>query len=356
MMITFTGDLFLGNSGITIHPQILSIINESELVASNFESVLANDRLKRRADKYSNLQYTNKSIENYHSLIRTNKLYSLANNHIHDLGVVGLADTTNNLSNIHGVSCFGVVSLSEVRKPHIVSLDKKRIAFLAVSTEEPEVNSILAQENAIGVLDYNDPSICGIIKSTKEVVDYVVVLPHWGLEYINYPAPMIRDKAKKWIECGADIVIGHHPHVIQGSEEYMGKMIYYSLGNYIFPEFYNKVGVLKKWQKENCHSMLLKVSFSDKISIKEVGLFYDTKKHELHPSIKSIEMLKEYSLILDNRTYNKKQYYGYYQEKLYRKLKHDLSIYQRFKKIVWAKRKNKSNLMYFCGRIKKKLF
>lgn len=74
----------------------------------------------------------------------------------------------------------------------------------------------------------------------KEQNNFVVLLPHWGIEYKRFPNEKQKLLAHEWIDLGADMVIGAHPHVIQTVEEYKGKPIFYSLGNFIFDQYFSK--------------------------------------------------------------------------------------------------------------------
>ena len=73
-----------------------------------------------------------------------------------------------------------------------------------------------------------------VIAQAKEEVDYLFVLPHDGIEYIDIPLPETIARYHDFIEWGADAVIGTHPHCPQGWETYNGKPIFYSLGNFLF--------------------------------------------------------------------------------------------------------------------------
>jgi poly-gamma-glutamate synthesis protein (capsule biosynthesis protein) len=79
------------------------------------------------------------------------------------------------------------------------------------------------------------------IKNIRAQVDIVVFCPHWGTEFkIGDPGQKIRAEAYKLIDAGADLIVGGHPHVVQDSETYKGKKIYYSLGNFIFDQYFQK--------------------------------------------------------------------------------------------------------------------
>lgn len=69
--------------------------------------------------------------------------------------------------------------------------------------------------------------------------DYIVVYAHWGAEYVEEPPAYVRATARQFVDAGADLVVGAHPHVIQPSETYRGARIYYSLGNFVFDQYWD---------------------------------------------------------------------------------------------------------------------
>ena len=75
---------------------------------------------------------------------------------------------------------------------------------------------------------------------TKDTNLYVIVTPHWGTEYTSSPDDFQKQTAHQLIEAGADLIIGHHPHVVQAIEEYQGKLIFYSLGNFVFDMYFSQ--------------------------------------------------------------------------------------------------------------------
>ena len=90
------------------------------------------------------------------------------------------------------------------------------------------------------------------IRKLREQCDYLVVYVHWGIERKETPEDYQRSLGKQYIDAGADVVIGSHPHVLQGVEYYKGKPIVYSLGNFIFGSSIPKTALLKvQWDGEN---------------------------------------------------------------------------------------------------------
>jgi len=91
-----------------------------------------------------------------------------------------------------------------------------------------------AKHNQPGTTPANIKKLTQIVKELKQDNFFVIIMPHWNYEYVYFPAPDNRRFAKKLIDSGADIIVGSHPHIIQGYESYKNKYIFYSLGNFIF--------------------------------------------------------------------------------------------------------------------------
>ncbi|MFF2481551.1 CapA family protein [Paenibacillus sp. NPDC058071] len=159
---------------------------------------------------------------------------SLANNHTLDQGVEGLLDTMGHLDEA-GIAHMGAGNNDkEAYKPVIREVRGVKIAYIGLSRVVPKV-SWKADKNNPGVAEtYDVTRAIAAIKDAKERADIVAVMVHWGVEKADKPEKYQRDDARAYIDAGADLVIGSHPHVLQGFETYKGKWIAYSLGNFIF--------------------------------------------------------------------------------------------------------------------------
>jgi gamma-polyglutamate biosynthesis protein CapA len=173
---------------------------------------------------------------------------SLANNHIMQHGRKAIEETIN-------------------------ALNKKEIKYVGIEIPESSIyNQALFEINGISIcfLGYNlrpqqyfiDPPlyvegtferIKNDIEKQRKNANITVISLHWGDEFINRPSPEQIELAHRIIDCGADIILGHHPHILQGVEKYKGKIIAYSLGNFIFD----------MWQKRLRESMILKIEITD---------------------------------------------------------------------------------------------
>jgi poly-gamma-glutamate capsule biosynthesis protein CapA/YwtB (metallophosphatase superfamily) len=161
-------------------------------------------------------------------------LMTLGNNHMLDYGIIGLKDTLKEMNNAGILTVGAGLTSEEAYRPEIINKNGIRVAFVGASRVIPEP-SWAAGKNKPGVAVTYDPKpvLTSIAKADREA-DLVVVLVHWGEEQSEIPNEDQRRLAYHYIDAGADLVIGSHPHVLQGVEWYKGKAIAYSLGNFIF--------------------------------------------------------------------------------------------------------------------------
>jgi poly-gamma-glutamate capsule biosynthesis protein CapA/YwtB (metallophosphatase superfamily) len=160
-------------------------------------------------------------------------IVNLANNHIYDFGRDGLFDTMMYLDSL-GVQHTGAGrTAEEAHRGVIHDIRGVRLGFLGYygGGEAPA-----AWGKNPGVADRNIAAISRDIKRMRreDSVQFIVVNFHWGVEKAQYPQPPQVSFARAVIDAGADAVIGHHPHVLQGIERYRNGVIVYSLGNFIF--------------------------------------------------------------------------------------------------------------------------
>lgn len=160
------------------------------------------------------------------------QLVTLANNHSMDFGAQALADTLKNLEGA-GIAWIGAgPDLAEARKMALYTIKGKKIAFLGYSLTQP--SEFFAGQQRPGTVPGYEKLVVADVASARRQADYVIVSFHWGKEGSDAPQTYQRSTAHKAIEAGADVIIGHHPHVLQGVERYKGGIIFYSLGNFAF--------------------------------------------------------------------------------------------------------------------------
>ena len=158
-------------------------------------------------------------------------IVSIANNHIFDYGKQGLFDTISYLDSAGVLHVGAGRDRTEAYRPVILNVRGKRVAFLAYygGGESPG-----AGERSPGVARRDLSRVTDGIAAVRANADYIVVNFHWGTEKADRPDRGQIEFAHAVIEAGADAVIGHHPHVLQGIERYKNGIVVYSLGNFIF--------------------------------------------------------------------------------------------------------------------------
>lgn len=164
-------------------------------------------------------------------------LVKLANNHVYDYGKEAFMDTLSTLENA-GILYMGAGrNLEEAMEPVYIELDGKKIAFVSASRAEKYKMTPQATEDSPGILRCYDPELfLQVIAEADANADIVVAYVHWGTEYSYVLEDAQLTTGKEYLDAGADVIIGAHPHCLQGMEYYDGKPIVYSLGNYWFNE------------------------------------------------------------------------------------------------------------------------
>jgi poly-gamma-glutamate capsule biosynthesis protein CapA/YwtB (metallophosphatase superfamily) len=159
---------------------------------------------------------------------------SLANNHTLDYGWQGLSDTMDFLDDAKLQHAGSGNDDKEAFAPAYIESKGMTVGFVSVTRVVPDV-SWKADRIHPGVAEaYSPDRAVASIKEAKQNADVVVVMVHWGVERMDTPAAHQTDLAHRFVDAGADLVIGSHPHVLQGFEAYKGKWIAYSLGNFVF--------------------------------------------------------------------------------------------------------------------------
>ncbi|MFA9465138.1 MAG: CapA family protein [Velocimicrobium sp.] len=191
--------------------QVYSILSNDDLTLANLEGTLTTNT--KRADK----QYAFKGLPSYVSILKAGSIeaVNLANNHTHDYGFVGFEDTQSILkkSQVH----FCGAGHPSIQKVKGVNVGLIGINTLPLSTDTIK-NEITRQINICHIKD----------------VDLIIISFHWGEEGSYIPNKKQQTLGHFAIDEGADLVLGHHPHVMQSIETYNGKFIVYSLGNFCF--------------------------------------------------------------------------------------------------------------------------
>jgi len=181
---------------------------------------------------------------------------SLANNHSFDFGSEGYKNTTETLK-ANNMTPFGHPTIFSTSSVTFINTGTQNISFVALHTlyvrpTREQIDSVISWAN-----DHSD---------------YTIVYIHWGNEYELNQSVTQRQLAKTLIEAGTDLIVGHHPHVVQGIEKIDNSLVFYSLGNLIFDQYFNE---------QVRSGLIIKLNFSDNLDIELVPV--DTKRTLAQP-------------------------------------------------------------------------
>ena len=213
----------------------------SEFAFSNRGSAMAGKQYTFRANPKNVSIYNDMGVD----------MVTLANNHVYDYGQNAFYDTLSTLKN-NKLPYIGAGSnKKEAESAYYLVINGYKISFLNATRAEKYIMTPEAKTNSPGVFRcYDTTRLKQRIKEEKEISDYVVVIVHWGKETYHTLEQVQLSSGKEYIDSGADMVVGHHAHVLQGVEFYKGKLIAYNLGNFIFNGHTVDTGILK-WELNN---------------------------------------------------------------------------------------------------------
>lgn len=173
-------------------------------------------------------------------------IVTMANNHVFDYGLAAFTETTNLLDASNIVRVGAGMDATEACHPLVKDVNGIRLAIVNFSEGE----DLTAAGDGPGVFGWEVEHVAAMVAELKTRVHAVVVICHCGVEYIPFPPPYVADAFQRIADAGADLIIGHHPHVPQGIQVYNNVPICYSLGNFVFYQetdlLFRKVGYLVK--------------------------------------------------------------------------------------------------------------
>jgi hypothetical protein len=211
--LVFAGDYY---------PDAPFVVNErsrESIVVANLETVIGETASKRTLKAYTVVL----GDEAYKHVSESGvAAFNIANNHVYDAGHQTFDSMITRLRDMSHIQFFG--------------LHDKPYAEFLLGSYRCAIIGCLERCRARGPRLFPSEHVGSLIRSIRGDFDRIYVTPHWGKasEFAYYPAPSQRRLAKEWLDCGADGVFGHHPHVIQGRERLDCKEVFYSLGNYQF--------------------------------------------------------------------------------------------------------------------------
>ena len=202
-------------------------LSRHDLVFGNLEGVLSSENFNKYKLSSCPMRGLPEAAE---SLTKAGfTILSLANNHIMQHGRKAVVETYDLLKE-KNIACCGLNGVTGQSLPNGVFERKGvKIGFMAYNAH--------SQQYFIDDPVYKRFELHAVIedlKKHKKSVDVIIVSLHWGDEFVSVPSPTQQDIAHELIDAGADVILGHHPHVVQGIEKYQTGLIFYSLGNFVF--------------------------------------------------------------------------------------------------------------------------
>src|SRR5216683_650831 len=205
---------------------VLPLLRRAPIVLGNLEGPLAEKARKQQR----NFSYrVDASLAGSLSRAGIN-VVTLANNHLQDCGPSGVLETLDALSNANVFALGAGTNERTAHEPVILQAGAMRIGLLGYYWNRRTAATADRPGSAMDPPEFLEANIRGLRKYT----DRIVVTFHWGVPYEREPSPEDRAKAYFAVRCGADAVVGHHPHIVQPFEIYRGCPIFYSVGKFAF--------------------------------------------------------------------------------------------------------------------------
>lgn len=228
--IFFAGDVLISRScniDTVFDKTVCDFIRKHDSACCNFEGAIALDGMKpiRKVGPPVRQDVCSTDI-----LSRAGfNILNFANNHIMDYGELGLENTENNTKQ------FGIIGASteskKIYQVYIEDIRNKKIGYISVAENG---FGCATSDTYAGYAWMHWNGLNELIRNARNKVDVLIINCHAGAEHWRHPLPELRKLYRSWVNMGADIIIGHHPHIVQGWEKYQKGFIFYSLGNFYF--------------------------------------------------------------------------------------------------------------------------
>ena len=301
-------DLFSSaNINELLGKELVKILNKSDVRIFNLETPLIDKETPIK--KCGPVLGINRSVISGIKSINPTFL-TLANNHIMDHGLEGLNTTINTLKendiDFGGVGC----NLQEAKKILIKEIDGFKLGiYVCVEHEFSVATEFSAGANPFDPLESYDD-----IKSASKLCDYLIVLYHGGKEYYPYPSPILQKVCRKFVNCGANLVVCQHSHCIGTEETYKNKKIIYGQGNFLF-DMINKI--------EHDNSLLISVNIDKSSKLEDIEYIVLSKKQNVirladsNISKKVLDEFKTRSKKIEDEKFIKENYSNFAYSNLY---------------------------------------
>lgn len=241
-------DLMVEHGALYPFERVLPLFEDADLVIGNLEGTFTDRGVA--ADKVYTFRAPPGLAEGL--ALAGFDAVSLANNHSYDFGLEGLEDTLTALDDASVRHAGAGMDAASATAPALLSVGEQTVALLSFNDIE---RSGATGSDTPGVA-WAGPGVADAVSRAAREADYVVVMLHAGTEYSSEPTARQQEIARMAIDAGADVVVGHHPHVLQPWECYRGGLIIYSLGNFVFDLDANDLATLGRGPFETVVAMI----------------------------------------------------------------------------------------------------
>lgn len=232
MNILFLGDFYYKkSSNISIGTDLKNILSKHEYISVVLEGALDSHGINSATKIGPAISQDSCGLKFLKNVSKNFNILNLANNHIMDYGKNGLDRTIKFAMNNNFYTAGAGLTFDQAYSPIIIERDGVSVAILNLCEAQFGFYYSKSSEGG-GMAWVNHSAVNNMIMSLKKKYNYLIVQVHAGLEMCDVPLPGWRKRYKELIDLGADLIVGHHPHVRQGNEVHNGKNIFYSIGNF----------------------------------------------------------------------------------------------------------------------------
>jgi poly-gamma-glutamate capsule biosynthesis protein CapA/YwtB (metallophosphatase superfamily) len=245
---------------------VMPVLREADVVVGNLESSIST---RGRAVEHKKFTLRAGPLAAQALQAAGIRVVSLANNHSMDFGPIALEDTFQALEEQHILYTGAGMDLSDARSPAFLKVKGKTLAFLSYSLTFPL--DFFASARQPGTAPGYSDFVKADIEKARAAADLVIVSFHWGAELMTAAKDYQVKLGQQALDWGADLVLGHHPHVLQELELHHGRLIAYSLGNFVFGSESNRTNT----------SMILLLTFRGKELVKAEAVPIDVNNYRV---------------------------------------------------------------------------
>jgi len=239
--------------GQTLQGRLRALLQPADIIFGNLETVISSNSVHHGRLARDQMRADPAILR---ALSGTFDIVSVANNHADQHGARAFQDTVASLRGA-GIRCCGVAGAAPWHsEPEIVKVRDRRVGFLGYSLR-PRQYGVRESTYATGTPE----SIRADVDRLRDRVDFTVVSLHWGEEFVATPSTSEQAFAQTLLESGANVVLGHHPHVTRPVEQRVGGVIAYSLGNFVSDMI---------WQPQLTRCMILTIQLGNSSLVRSI--------------------------------------------------------------------------------------